>query len=102
MNLFDRAMESVGKPALRAAFGHDAAFTPKATGTPVDTWAMPATDLGLAGQFGERAETLRRVELPASDVPEPQPGDTVTFGGRTYRIDQLVDRDEYFYTVAIR
>lgn len=95
-------MTATGKPALRAAFGHDATFTPKATGAAVATWVMPATDLGFAGQFGERAETLSRVELPVSDVPEPQPGDAVAYGGKTYRIDQLLDRDEWFYTVAVR
>lgn len=101
MNLFDAAMTATGLPALRGAFGHDATYTPAATGTPLATWVMAATDLGLAGQFGERAETRRLVEIPVSDVPEPQPGDAVTHGGKAYRVDQLIDRDEWFYTVAL-
>ena len=102
MNLFDTAMTAIGKPAMRAAFGSDATFTPQATGAAIATWVMPATDQAFAGQFGERPEARRLVDLPVSDVPEPQPGDILSYGGSQYRIDQLLDHDEWFYSVALR
>ena len=94
-------MASAGMPAFRRVLGDDATYTPVA-GEPVATWCIFRHDSELVGQYGERLESRLTAQLPVADVPEPQPGDTVTFGGQTYRIDQLVDRDEYFYTVAVR
>lgn len=102
MNLFDAAMASSGKPALRRAFGFDALYTPRATGIGVNTWLIPGTDLDYAGQFSQRAETRLSAEIPISDIPEPQPGDGVVYDGKSYQVAQLLGNDGLFYRVALR
>lgn len=102
MNLLDRVMQHSGKPALRRAFGHDAVYTPVATGAGINTWLMPGTDLEYAGQFSQRAETRYIAQLPLSDIPEPQPGDGVVYSGHTRQVAQLIDNDGLFYKVALR
>lgn len=101
MSQFDDLMASAGMPAFRRVLGDDATYTP-AGGEPVATWCIFRHNSELVGQYGERLESRLTAQLPVADVPEPQPGDNLTVGGKTYRIDQAARRDGLFVEVAIR
>ncbi len=101
MSQFDDLMATTGMPSFRRVLGDDATYTPVA-GDPVATWCIFRHDSDLVGQYGERLESRLTAQLPVADVPEPQPGDSLTVGGKTYRIDQVARRDGLFVEVAIR
>lgn len=102
MSRFDVILATDGLPILRQMFGEDAVYTRRA-GVQINTWVIHKTDLGFAGQRNIQAETALSVEIPVADLlTDPQPGDSVLFLNRTYRVDQLLDNDGLFYRIAIR
>lgn len=101
MSQFDDLMAGAGLPAFRRVLGDDATYTPVA-GDPVATWCIFRHDSDLVGQYGERLESRLTAQLPVADVPEPQPGDSLTAKGKTYRVDQVISRNDLFVEVAIR
>jgi len=106
MSRLDTIMQTIGMPALRRNLGDAAvytpAFAPPAEPQPVTTWAILNRSSAPVGEFGERMENRLTAQLPKTDVPDPQPGDSLTVGGKTYRIDQTVNDDGLFVKVAIR
>ena len=101
MSQLDDIMTSVGLPALQKYMGDPATYTP-AGGSPVSTWAMLGYEPAPFGQYVGITEIHRSAELPAADVPDPQPGDVLVVKGLTYRIDQLISNDGLLVKVAIR
>lgn len=101
MSLLDTIMATRGMPALRRVLGDDATYTP-ASGSPVATWAIIKRGSAFVGQYGEMLENRITAQLPKAAVPDPQPGDSLTVGSKTYRIDQVVNDDGLFVEVAIR
>lgn len=101
MSQLDDIMATVGMPAFRRVLGDDATYTPVA-GDPVMTWVRFRHDSELVGQYGPRPESRLTAQLPVADVPEPQPGDSLTAKGKTYRVDQVISRNDLFVEVAIR
>lgn len=106
MSRLDTIMQTIGMPAFRRNLGDDAvytpAFVPPAEPQPVATWAMLNRTSVAVGEFGERLESRLTAQLPKADAPDPQPGDSLTVGGKTYRIDQTVNDDGLLVEVAIR
>lgn len=106
MSLLDTLMQTAALPAFRRVMGDDAvytpAYTPPAEPAPVATWAMLNRGLAAVGDYGERMERRLTVQLPKADVSDPQPGDTLTIGATTYRLDQVVADDGFLIEVAIR
>ena len=100
MSQLDDIMTNVGMPAFRRVLGDDATYT-SSSGT-IATWAVPVSGAELAGQYGPMLEVREARDLPVKDVPDPQPGDSLTVNGVTYRIDQALDRSDLFVRVAIR
>ena len=101
MSQLDAIMAADGLPAILGVFGDPAVYTPQATGTAITTQAIPAHDMGFAGQYAERAEPRLALRFPRADIPEPQPGDSVLYKGTLYRVHQMIDRDGYLYSVAV-
>lgn len=99
-------MQTVGLPAFKRAMGDAAvytpAYTPPALPVPINTWAILNRGSVAVGEFGERLEPRLTAQLPKADVPDPQPGDGLSVGTTTYRIDQTVNDDGLFVEVAIR
>ena len=91
MSQLDDIMTNVGMPAFRRVLGDDATYT-----------SVPVSGAELAGQYGPMLEVREARDLPVKDVPDPQPGDSLTVNGVTYRIDQALDRSDLFVRVAIR
>jgi len=56
----------------------------------------------MVGQYGERLEVRTTAQLPKADVPTPQPGDSLTIGATTCRIDQVTTTNNLFVEVVIR
>lgn len=106
MSRFDAIMQTVGMPAFRRALGDAAVYTPAYTPpdepVPVETWAILGRGSVAVGQYGERMESRTTAKLPKADVPDPQPGDTLTIGATEYRIDQIVNDDGLFVEVIVR
>jgi hypothetical protein len=101
MSLLDSIFTNVGMPIFHRIFG-DAAIYTHGTAAPIATWAIINRSAENVGQFGERLENRITAQLPASGISSPQPGDTLTVGAVTYRIDQMLDNDGLFVTVALR
>lgn len=99
-------MQNTGMPAFHRVLGDAATYTPSyippAEPQPVATWAILNRGADLVGQYGEILERRVTASLPKTDVPDPQPGDSLTVGAATYRIDQFVGDDGFFVEVAIR
>ena len=99
-------MAETGLRLLRQVFGDDAIYTPATTPpaqpAPVATWAMLTQGSAFVGQYGERMETRILAEMPKAAVGTPQPGDSLTIGATTYRIDQVTADDGLIVTVALR
>ena len=101
MSQLDTIMQTRGMPAFRRVLGDAVTYTP-AGGTPVATWAIIAIGSAMVGQYGERMEVRTTAQLPKADVPTPQPGDSLTIGATTYRIDQVTTTNNLFVEVVIR
>ena len=86
---------------LRANFGDDAVYAPPAPDAPVHTWTMRSISSALVSDYGQTFEPRMTATLPRSDVTLPKIGATLTVGAVTYRIDQVVEQDELFTTVAL-
>lgn len=106
MSQFADLMTQTGLPLLRKVFGDDAIYTPATTPpaqpAPVTTWALLTQGSAFVGQYGERMETRMLAEMPKAAVGTPQPGDSLTIGTTTYRIDQVTADDGLMITVALR
>jgi hypothetical protein len=101
MSLFDQIFKNTGMSMFRRVLGDAAVYEP-GFGAAKATWAILNRSVDNVGQFGERLENRLTAQLPKADVPEPQPGDALTVGATTYRIDQTVNDDGLFVEVAIR
>ncbi|MCU0806389.1 MAG: hypothetical protein MUC53_00095 [Candidatus Contendobacter sp.] len=103
MSVFADLMAQTGVPALRAAFGDEATYTPPGTSpTDVATWAMVQMGSEMVGQYGDILEPRLTAQLPKVDVARPAIGAILTIDTVTYRIDQQLTEDDLFVTVAIR
>lgn len=98
-------MTTRGLPALQRELGDDAVYTPPyiapAEPAPVTTWAIVRASSAMIGQYGETFEPRQTAMLPKSDVALPKIGATLVVSTVTYRIDQIIDHDNLFHTVAL-
>lgn len=101
MSQLDQIFQTTGMPIFRRIFGDAAVYKP-GFGAAKATWAIVNRSAENVGQFGERLENRVTAQLPAADVPDPQPGDSLTVGTTVYRIDQKLFDDGLFVEVAIR
>lgn len=92
----DAIMVQIGLPALRRAFGEPVVYSGSVD---VTTWAMFARS---PAPVGELIEARIAAALPLTDVPDPQPGDTLMRGDVEYRVDQVSGDDGYTVTVVLR
>ena len=69
---------------------------------PLRRGRLSPSDRLMVGQYGERLEVRTTAQLPKADVPDPQPGDSLTIGATTYRIDQVTTTNNLFVEVVIR
>lgn len=101
MSVLDRVFANIGMPIFKRIFGDPAIYVP-AFGAQKATWAIINRGADNVGLFGERLENRITAQLPASEIPSPQPGDALIANDVTYRIDQMIDNDGLFVTVALR
>ncbi len=101
MSQLDTIMTTRGMPAFRRVLGDEVTYTP-AGGAHVATWAIVAVGSAMVGQYGERLEVRTTAQLPKADVPDPQPGDSITIGATTYRVDQVTTVNNLFVEAVIR
>ena len=84
-------------------FAQPAVYTPKATGRAADVSAL----LTIVDQ-SETQSPLRSVRAAAiavaraDEIPDPQPGDTLTVGGVVWEIVQLAASDGQIHTLDLQ
>lgn len=101
MSYVDTVIVAALPVPLRANFGDDAIYTPPAPDAPVNTWIILSTSGAMVGEYGETFEPRQTATLPKSDIASPKIGATLTVDTVIYRIDQIVDHDVLFHTVAL-
>lgn len=98
-------MTTRGLPALQRELGDDAVYTPPYTAPaepePVTTWAIVRASSAMVGEYGETFEPRQIAMLPKSAVALPKIGATLVVSTVTYRIDQIINHNDLFHTVAL-
>jgi len=110
ISLFDEVMRDTGIPVLSEVFGIPATHT-NADGDEVPVTVIFSQQIVPVGEFGERAELQRTLDIPvasgaqvgqtfavAGDVTDddPYPDDVI------WTATQLLNDDGYFRTFAVR
>ena len=109
-SLFDTIMRDSGIPAFQAVFGIPALHT-NSDGDEVTVTVLFSQQIVPVGEFGERAELQRTLEIPVASGA--QVGQTFAVAGTVTDDDpypddviwtatQLLNDDGYFRTFAVR
>ena len=72
--------------------GEPAIYTPKATGVLINTSVIVDHDIEVfpGGLDSSVTATQTEMDLLYADVPNPKKGDTVSMGGETFTVDDLL------------
>jgi len=89
---------------IRDNFSYSATFTP-ATGSPVTLRVeyLESESDQPVGADGTMSRSRREVTFLLADLAaEPNRDETFTIGGTAYKVKQVVQRDNWFMTVAVK
>jgi hypothetical protein len=90
-----------GVRAVFSALGAAATYTGADGTVPVQVVLRQAWDAELQGFDSRMGEGALAADLLTTDVPAPRRGDQLLVGGKHYRIDSILTKDQYVTRVSV-